>query len=94
MSGKPVTAADLDTADVHEARALLAGKDECRCAVCKRVAKSPERAEQVARALSKRSGMCMDCARSGMAQGYCCGHPSRQPRPARVTSYPDNSFYN
>jgi len=38
---KPVTSADRDLADVHDARAVLSGKDECRCAVCKRVRSAP-----------------------------------------------------
>lgn len=35
---KPVTSADLDTRDVHEALAIMNGRDECRCKTCTRVA--------------------------------------------------------
>jgi len=33
-----ISSTEYGTYDVHAAKALFAGKDECRCKVCKRVA--------------------------------------------------------
>ncbi len=35
---KPLTAADFDKAALHEARNALAGREECACRLCARVA--------------------------------------------------------
>jgi hypothetical protein len=43
---KATRSADLDQLDVHEARALVRGVDECRCATCKRTRKQIAQFEQ------------------------------------------------